>query len=383
MWQNFLNWRFLVLLAALVIVAATVVYTGYLGKKIESEETQRVKEWVFASRVLQTSDESNALTLANQVIFHNEDIPLIATDEAGNIVDFRNIDSAKAANDANYLTERLTELRQANNPIDWPISESPAITYKVYYGNTALLNEVKYYPWIQLLLVAMFFALTIALLQVRNRSTQNQLWAGMAKETAHQLGTPLTSMQGWMALLRENPGDETAVGELEQDLERLVRVSDRFGKIGSSPQLQQADLCELLGKTEKYIRARASEKIQLSLTCEAQQAPAMISATLFEWVMENLLKNALDAIEGKGTIEMDLRSHQNHWQIDVKDSGKGMPRELWQRIFTPGFTTKKRGWGLGLSLSKRIITQYHKGKIYVLNSEPGIGTTFRIELPRE
>ena len=140
MWQNFLNWRFLVLLAAMVIVAATVVYTGYLGKKIESEETQRVKEWVFASRVLQTSDESNALTLANQVIFHNEDIPLIATDEAGNIVDFRNIDSAKAANDANYLTERLTELRQANNPIDWPISESPAITYKVYYGNTALLN---------------------------------------------------------------------------------------------------------------------------------------------------------------------------------------------------------------------------------------------------
>ncbi len=382
MWQNLINWRSLVLIAAMLIVAGTVVYTSYLGKKIETEETQRVQEWVMASKVLQTSEESNALTLANNVVFHNEDIPLIATDDNGVIIDYRNVDSNKVKADSGYLRRQLVALQQANEPINWPISDSPQITYKVYYGNTALLREVKYYPWIQLLLVAMFFALTIALLQLRNRSTQNQVWAGMAKETAHQLGTPLTSMEGWLALLKENPADTSVVLELENDLDRLIKVSDRFGKIGSSPKLEPTNLCQLLRKTEHYIKARASEKVGISLSCQIQNAEAMLSATLFEWVMENLLKNALDAIEGKGSIAMTLQDKPGHWQIDVADTGKGIPRDQFQQVFQPGFTTKKRGWGLGLSLSKRIITQYHRGKIYVANSEPGIGTTFRIELPK-
>jgi len=380
--QSIFNWRSLVLLLAMTIVALTVVYTRYLGRKIEREESQRVVEWVLSNKVLQTTEESNAITLANTINFHNEDIPLIATDETGLIVDYRNLDTAKAQEDTGYIRKQLTKLQKGNPPIDWPISDSPRITYKVYYGNTPLLNEVRYYPWIQLLLVAMFFVLTFSLLQVRNRSTQNQLWAGMAKETAHQLGTPLTSMEGWLALLKENPGDATVVMELESDLERLIRVSDRFGKIGSTPKLEKTNLCHTLRNTETYIKARASEKVLIALSCPFPYAEAMLSPTLFEWVMENLLKNALDAIEGAGSIAITLSEKPNDWIIEVKDTGKGISRDHFQQIFNPGFTTKKRGWGLGLSLSKRIISQYHHGKIYVAQSETGIGTTFRIELPK-
>jgi signal transduction histidine kinase len=240
---------------------------------------------------------------------------------------------------------------------------------------------VRYYPLVQLFIVSLFIIITLTALTTSFRSSQNQVWAGMAKETAHQLGTPLTSLQGWVEMLKENPGNEKMVVEMEKDVNRLKLVSDRFGKIGSTPHLEEHNVVEQVATMIEYIRKRAPGKVQFSLDTEGvDQIPAKISPPLFDWVIENLLKNALDAMEGKGSIAVQIRRQGGEVLIDVTDTGKGIARQNIQRVFKPGFTTKKRGWGLGLSLSKRIIDQYHKGQLFVKQSELNKGTTFRIVL---
>ena len=380
--NRLLNWRIFFFLVALAIVVVTVFYTRYLANKILREERQRVEEWVQANRTMQQSDGQSSIALANMVIINNEDMPLIATDDKGNIVDHRNLDSVQLLRNPGYLQQQLAKLKSEHPPIDWEISDTPKVMYKVYYGNTALLNEVQYYPLVQLLVVSLFIILLVVLLNTHSRSTQNQLWAGMAKETAHQMGTPITSLRGWVEMLKESEVNPEVVQELEKDVERLKLVSDRFSKIGSQPKLETTNLVALLEEMVSYMKRRAPGKVQFEFISPANEILVQASPTLINWVMENLLKNALDAMDGTGSIRVHIQDQPHQVIVDVTDTGKGISAANLARVFAPGFTTKKRGWGLGLTLSKRIVDQYHKGNLQVKQSEPGVGTTFRMQLPK-
>ncbi|KYP15183.1 HAMP domain-containing sensor histidine kinase [Flavihumibacter sp. CACIAM 22H1] len=377
------NWRSWLALLALSIVIGTIFYSRYLANKIAQEERDKVELWVNASKAIFDNPDM-PLTLPNMIRNEQTNIPIIETNELDSIVSYINLDSSEARLNPSYLPGKLREFKRHNDPFVLVLSQDPYLANKYYYGNTRLLKEVKYYPLIQLVIVGLLITLLILLLNTRHRSTQNQLWAGMAKETAHQLGTPLSSLQGWVEMLKESGGQESITKELEKDVNRLKLVSDRFSKIGSIPQLEPTDLVSQVDAMLDYIKRRASGKIRFDIQLpEAGSLIIPLSATLFDWVMENLLKNALDAMEGEGQISVQLQEHEKQVCIDVSDTGKGIPATHLSRVFDPGFTTKKRGWGLGLSLSKRIIEQYHQGELFVKSSEPGKGTTFRIVLPRE
>jgi len=380
MFRQWLNWRTALAFVAIIIASGTIFYSQYLSRKIAREERQKVEEWVEASNsLLSTSIADTRLPL--KIIKDNDDIPIIWTNEKDSIIDHINLDSTRLANDQYYLQQQLNELKRTNPPIIWadPIDSSRINRY--YYGNTTLLKEVSYYPIIQLLIVALFIFITLAALRANYRSTQNQLWAGMAKETAHQLGTPVTSLEGWVEVLKEMPGYEKIVPEIEKDVQRLQLVTDRFGKIGSTPKLEEKDIVVQVENMISYIRKRAGSKVAFHLEVKGETpVQTLISPPLFDWVIENLLKNALDAIDDKGRIDVQVINQVSDIIIDVTDNGKGISKANIRKVFNPGFTTKKRGWGLGLTLTKRIIAQYHKGRIYVKWSEPGKGTTFRIIL---
>ena len=378
-----LTWRTGLAAIAILIVTGTIFYSQYLARKIVKEERQKVEQWVEASKAL--LNPSNVETsLSFKIISDNDDIPIIETNEKDSITNYVNLDSAKIAKDPRYLPKKLASLRSINKPIIYtdPIDSSKVNKY--YYGHTTLLNEVRYYPLVQLVIVGLFIIVTLMALRGSYRSVQNQVWAGMAKETAHQLGTPVSSLEGWVEMMKEKPGIEQITSELEKDVSRLRLISDRFGKIGSTPQLESVDIVNQITNMVEYIRKRAPGKVIFSIdTHGVDVIPAMISAPLFDWVIENLLKNALDAMEGKGSIKVDIKDEKNAVVIDVSDTGKGISKQNVAKVFKPGFTTKKRGWGLGLSLSKRIIARYHKGEIFVKQSEPGNGTTFRIVLKKQ
>ncbi|MBX9785691.1 MAG: HAMP domain-containing histidine kinase [Chitinophagaceae bacterium] len=375
------NWRTLLAAIAIAIVTGAVFYSNYLGRKIAREERQKVEEWVEASNSLLNINAGDT-KLPLKIIQDNDDVPVIWTNERDSIIDSKNLDSLQLATDANYIHKKLKEFKNINEPIKWT-DPGDSSKYNLYYfGHTALLNEVRYYPLVQLLIVALFIIITLFALQSRNRSVQNMLWTGMAKETAHQLGTPVTSLQGWVEMLKEKEGSEQIGHEMEKDVERLKLVSDRFGKIGSTPQLETHNTTEQVHRMVDYMRKRAAGKVQFVFEPQQQQMNAQLSPPLFDWVIENLLKNALDAMDGKGTITVTMKEDADTIIIDISDTGKGIARENIARVFKPGFTTKKRGWGLGLSLSKRIIEQYHSGKLFVKHSEVGKGTTFRIELKK-
>jgi signal transduction histidine kinase len=308
---------------------------------------------------------------------------MIAVTEKDSILDQYNLDSVKIATDKSYLTNKIAEFKKLHEPIEWKNPLDSTQTNRVFYGESTLLKQVKYYPIIQLIIVAFFIIIVLVTISTRNKSTQNQVWAGMAKETAHQLGTPLSSLQGWVELLKENSGSEKIAVEMEKDVDRLKLVSDRFGKIGSIPHLEEANLVTQIENMVAYIKRRATDKVDFSInTNNEKEIPALINAPLFDWVIENLLKNALDSMEGKGKIGITITDEASQVLIDVTDSGKGISKQNISKVFKPGFTTKKRGWGLGLSLSKRIIDQYHQGNLFVKHSELGKGTTFRIVLKK-
>ena len=339
---------------------------------------QKVEHWVEASKSLLNPDISD-VKLPFKIVQDNHDIPIIETNENDSITNYVNLDSTQATNEPGYLTAKLKTLKSINDPIIYIDPRDSSKVNKYYFGHTALLNEVRYYPLVQLIIVGLFIIVTLLALRSSYRSVQNQVWAGMAKETAHQLGTPVSSLEGWVEMMKEKPGNEQITQELEKDVNRLRLVSDRFGKIGSTPYLEKMDIVTQVNNMVEYIRKRATEKVSFSVdTHGADSIQAMISAPLFDWVIENLLKNALDAMEGKGSLSIDIRDEKSEVIIDVTDTGKGISRQNISRVFKPGFTTKKRGWGLGLSLSRRIIAQYHKGEIFVKQSEPGRGTTFRV-----
>jgi signal transduction histidine kinase len=384
MFQQIINWRVLVAIIAILIVSGTIVYSRYLANKIANEEKQKVEEWVEAGKFIVESPNEADTRLPFKIIQNNEnDVPIIETNEKDSIIQFINLDSVKIAKDRSYLHKKLRSFKSQHEPIVWtnPLDSSQRNLY--YYGESRLLTEVRYYPIVQLIIVGLFIIITLLALRSSYRSAQNQIWAGMAKETAHQLGTPVTSLEGWIEMLRQNSSNDKIVAELQKDIGRLQLITDRFGKIGSKPQLEKKDIVSQVTAMVDYMRKRAPGKVSFSVnTGNQKEIFANISPPLFDWVIENLLKNSLDALEGTGEIKINIENLPDKVNIDLKDTGKGIPLAIQQKVFKPGFTTKKRGWGLGLSLSKRIIEQYHKGEIFVKSSDPGKGTTFRIVLKK-
>jgi signal transduction histidine kinase len=382
--QPLFNWKTGLAIIAIAIVSGTIFYSRFLANKIAGEERMKVEQWAEAGKLLVNDETGMSDRLVSIIIAENKSIPIIVADTKNNILDHANLDSAAIATDKNYLNKKLEQFRSQNEPIEWvDPSNNAEKNLFYYYGNTSLLNQVKYYPLVQLLIVGLFITITLITLTTSFRSTQNQVWAGMAKETAHQLGTPITSLQGWVEMLRDEHSGNKIVSEMEKDINRLKLVSDRFGKIGSTPQLEENNVVMQVNNMVEYIKRRSPGKIQFIADYPLNaHIIAKMSPPLFDWVIENLLKNALYAMEGKGTIKVSVRENASDIYIDVADSGKGISSKHIRQVFKPGFTTKKRGWGLGLSLSKRIIEQYHKGELFVKNSEPGRGTTFRIVLKK-
>jgi signal transduction histidine kinase len=382
--QQWLNGKTLLFLIAVSIVTGTIFYSRYLSKKIADDEKRKVELWVEAQRTIMDAGDQASFNLAARISSENIDIPIIETDEKDNINPHNcvNLDSNKIKTDSTYLPRTLAEFKKQHQPIVLVLLEKPKYTAnKYYYGESVLQQEVRYYPIVQLVIVGLFIIITIIAQRTAYISTQNQVWAGMAKETAHQLGTPVSSLKGWVEVLKDVSGTEKITTEIEKDINRLELVTDRFGKIGSKPQLEERNLAEQIRNMVEYIKKRAGAKVDFIINTFGKDGiHAMISPPLFDWVMENLLKNSLDAMEGHGTITIQIFETTTQVSIEVADTGKGISKVNINNVFKPGFTTKKRGWGLGLTLAKRIIDQYHKGNIYVKSSDPGRGTTFRIEL---
>jgi len=385
MFQQLLNWRTGLAAIAILIVTGTVFYSGYVSRKIAKEERARVNAFAEALKLKGLSLDPNVILFTSQLTQNNDDIPIIETDEKGNPSGiYINLDSTRVANDSNYLRRKVKQFGNINPPVRVEILSNPVMYNNYYYGGSALQDEVRYYPLVQLFIVSLFIIITLTALRSSYRSTQNQVWAGMAKETAHQLGTPVSSLEGWVEMMKDKPENQAIVTELEKDVNRLRLVSDRFGKIGSTPQLEELDLLKQVNSMVDYIRKRAPGKVIFSVDPHGKDVvPVKISGPLFDWVIENLLKNALDSMEGKGSITVDIFDNTDNVTVDVTDTGKGISNKNQGKVFKPGFTTKKRGWGLGLSLCKRIIVQYHKGELFIKQSEPGKGTTFRIILRKK
>ncbi|MBA4197653.1 MAG: sensor histidine kinase [Chitinophaga sp.] len=383
MFNYWLNWKTMLVIAAVSIVAGTIFYSQRLAQKLKTEERKKVEAWVEAQKTILNSTDKINFNLASKISTDNVDIPIIETDEkdipTGN---YKNLDTADIRTDKNYITKKLSIFKKQNAPIEVVVNQSPLISNKYYYGESKLQQQIRYYPIIQLIIISLFIAVLIIAQSSNYQNAQNRLWAGMAKETAHQLGTPVSSLEGWVEILKEKYADENFVNEIEKDVIRLQLVTNRFGKIGSNPILEETDIVVKMKYMIDYIKKRAGGNVEFIFNTNKETVHANISPPLFDWVIENLLKNALDAMEGKGSITATIEDKKNEVQINIIDTGKGMHQAILKKVFKPGFTTKKRGWGLGLTLTKRIIEQYHKGKIFIAQSELGKGTTFTIQLPK-
>ncbi len=374
--------KLLFITLGLVIGVASLLYSDYLVEQLREKERKQVQLWSFARHIHLRDGRGSGVEMireiADQIIATEGEIPLILCDDNLRVIDSRLVDPAVLA-DPERLANKLDKMRSGGrDPIELLTPEGAS--YRIFYDESPLLVSLRYFPLIQLGIFALFIGFAFIAFRSSKHSEQNRVWIGMAKETAHQLGTPTSSLLGWMEYLRAQGVGPEVIGEMSKDLTRLMKVADRFSKIGATTHLAPRNIQELVSGTVSYFQTRIPKNVTLHFdprTAEPMQA--MVNDALFEWVVENLLKNALDALQGKGQINVRLSVREQEWIcIDVQDTGKGMPKSHFKRIFKPGFTTKTRGWGLGLSLSKRIIQEYHHGRIFVLNSEPDHGTTMRI-----
>ncbi|HQE13240.1 MAG TPA: HAMP domain-containing sensor histidine kinase [Flavipsychrobacter sp.] len=373
------NWKTYFILTALIIVSATLYYTNLLAGKLAEDERKKVELYVQGLKVLSQTTDPLASEYILEISTQNKNIPIILTDEFSKIVDYKNIDSALIQSNKNYLQKKLIEFRKEHDSL---VVDYGYGLQKLFYGDSYLLTQLKYFPYVQLLIIILFLVVIVIALSIANKSMQNQVWVGLTKETAHQLGTPLTSMEGWLELLSENEANSEAVTEMRNDLNRLKLVADRFGKVGSDPELKEEDLIEHVQNMVDYMQKRSPAKVSIIYISNEEDVPVYINGPLFDWVLENLMRNALDAMEAEGKITIEVLNEPQAVKINVTDTGKGIPKHIINKIFSPGFSTKKRGWGLGLSLARRIIEKYHHGSLYVKSSELGKGTTFRIVLRR-
>jgi K+-sensing histidine kinase KdpD len=371
-------WKFLLLAVAVLIGLSSLWITNKLVKELSIEERKKVELWAEGMRQIARNDNPNQdINFIFQVIKNNETVPVIITDNKDSILFNRNLDSLRI-NDPTYLREKLIQMKRHCTPIEIEVSKQ-----FVYYEDSTILKQLIYYPYIQLAVIFLFILVAYLAFSSSRKAEQNQVWVGMAKETAHQLGTPISSLMAWIELLSLKNVDNEILTEVAKDVNRLEIVAERFSKIGSATVLTPVNIFETLNNVINYMQSRTSAKVQFKLNfSQINELFVPINIALFEWVLENLFKNAVDAMEGNGTIEINLFDQMQVLFIDIKDTGKGIQKSKYKTVFQPGYTTKKRGWGLGLSLSKRIIEVYHKGKIFVKSSELNIGTTFRIALKK-
>ena len=372
------------ILAAVAIAAASLVVSHYLVRDLENEERARMEIWAEAMHTLSTADENADLNLVLKVLEQNHNIPVIVTDTNEEVQISRNVTSVTSVKDISREDSlaRLKKMAKAmeaqGRVIRVQIGKESKDYLKVCYDDSLLLTRLEYYPYIQLAVVMLFIIIAIFALLASKKAEQNKVWVGLSKETAHQLGTPISSLMAWTEILRENYPDDDLIPEMDKDVRRLQLIADRFSKIGSAPEMKDVELGELLQHVVEYMNRRTSQKVEIKYS--TPEITVNVNPQLFEWVFENLCKNAVDAMEGQGIIEITAHADERLTIIDVSDNGKGITSQNLQDVFNPGYTTKKRGWGLGLSLAKRIVEEYHHGKIYVLASERGKGTTFRIEM---
>ncbi|MCB0517232.1 MAG: HAMP domain-containing sensor histidine kinase [Chitinophagales bacterium] len=377
-------WKIIIIVFAALIIVFTLLYNYRLAKRLSVEERRRIELVAEAFKHIVTAKDNDDLTFEFTSVQQNESIPIIIVDENDNVVETRNLDEDKVASDSLYVQNALAKMKNSFPPIEIVLNSQNK--QYLYYSESVQLSQLRWYPYFQLGVITLFLLFTYLAFNTARRSEQNQVWVGMARETAHQIGTPLTSLYAWNDMLNEHE-DAYIQGigkEMTRDLERLELIADRFSKIGSVPKLEIKTLNKSLQKTFNYVHRRASSKIVFENNFDTAPAiKAPISAPLLDWVVENLLKNALDAMGESGKISLYLSETPDYAIVDISDTGKGIPRNDFVNVFKPGFSTKKRGWGLGLSLSKRIIEEYHKGKLFVHHSVVGKGTTFRIMLRKE
>jgi C4-dicarboxylate-specific signal transduction histidine kinase len=369
------NYRWLIIIASFVIVILILWNTYTFFQTFKNEERLKMEIWAAAQKSLIQADlENDNIELNQEVLSSNKTIPLILT-EKNAIINKANIDET-IAQDSVKLYAFWKELKKENDPIKIQYDEGK-FQY-LYYGNSVLINKLKYYPIALLLIIVLFGTVVYNFYRSTKMATQNKLWAGMAKETAHQIGTPLSSLIGWLEIMKADNVDETTITEIEKDINRLQTITDRFSKIGSEPVLEQKDIIAETLQSFDYLKSRFSKQINFSIKAPKNPIYIAINPELHSWTIENLMKNSIDAMKGKGNLRLEMESDNNVVKIKVIDTGKGIPKNQFKRVFEPGFTTKRRGWGLGLSLTKRIVEEYHKGKIKVLQSEINKGTTIQI-----
>jgi signal transduction histidine kinase len=381
------RWKWLFFAAAVGIAVSSVVYTNHFIADLEEQERNHIKLWALAYRDITSSNGEGNVNLAFEVIQSNENIPAILTDQTKMPIDFIHVDSSKILNkitqqiDTSKALKIMAQMSAIHEPIQI-VSGKNTYNY-IYYDNSTLLKAIEVFPFLQLAVIAIFLWIAYYAFMASRKHEQDFLWVGMAKETAHQLGTPISSLMAWLEVLRIDASDTTneTLNEVRKDIQRLELITDRFSKIGSTPQLEGHDIKRVLDEALDYLKLRVSSKVNFVVEAPQSEVWARINPPLFHWVIENIVKNAVDAMEAHGTITFHLQETPRRVYLDISDTGKGIPPSQLKSIFNPGVTSKKRGWGLGLSLVKRIVENYHSGKVFVKNSEVGKGTTFRISLP--
>lgn len=366
---------------ALIIAAGSLFVSNALIADLKSEEQARVGVWAEAMQSFMRADENTDLNLVLRIINSNHTIPVILLDEQNHVIDYRNITFSASTDTTAYLASEARAMREGGHSMQLSIYNMPG-HFTLCYGESTMLKRLAVYPYIQLAVVGLFFILAVSILLSSKKSEQNKVWVGLSRETAHQLGTPISSLMAWTEVLQELYPEDDTIEYLKQDVERLQLIADRFSKIGSAPKLAPTNVSDAISSAIKYMAKRTSGKAKISYHPPQETMTANLCPPLFAWVIENLCKNAVDAMSGVGSINITAWSFEKHIEIDVTDTGKGIPASRFKSVFRPGYTTKQRGWGLGLSLAKRIIEQYHKGKIFVKQSEINVGTTFTIILPK-
>ena len=366
----------IVLVIAMVIVAISVLFTNNLARSLQSEEQKNMAIWADATRQLILAEDDADIDFVSSIIEKNTTIPVYICDAEGKVIASRNVEKE---------SENLQILKSSNGdhhgPIELKIDEST--TQYIYWDDSSLLTRLRYVPYAQFALIFIFIAIIVITMLTAQRSEQNRLWVGLSKETAHQLGTPISSLNAWQQLLADKYPDDEYVPQMKRDIERLQLIADRFQKIGSEPDLQAQNVVPVIESAVSYMRTRTSSRITIDDSAlQNVERTVMLNAPLLRWVFENLLKNAVDAISGEGTISLQIHENEHDVMLDISDTGKGIESAAQRRIFEPGFTSKERGWGLGLPLAKRIVEQYHGGKLLLKQSQPGVGTTFRIVLKK-
>lgn len=373
--------RWIAIVASFIVISLILWNTYVFFQHFKAEERTKMENWSFAQKTFIESIGDAEIEMTSRIIESNTTTPMILIDPNDQIISYRNIDTLKAAESQQYLEKLKANFKNENTPIPVPVViNGETYVSTIYYGNSPLLNKLKYYPLALLLIIFLFAAVAYFFYKSSKTADQNKLWTGMAKETAHQIGTPLSSLVGWTEILRSEQVNPDYLVEIEKDITRLQTITDRFSKIGSIPKLEKSDIVKETIDSYEYLKARSSKLIDFEISAPDDIIMVDLNKQLYSWTIENLVKNAIDAMKGKGQLKITITNEGKYVTIKVTDTGKGISKQHFNTIFQPGYTSKKRGWGLGLSLAKRIIEDYHDGKLKVLNSEIGKGTTMQISL---